>query len=115
MKLSPGFKRSTRGRSAYRRGQLRTPKKGTKLRQVLLHMMSPQGLTTDEAFALGLVTTKSLTGWIRALEDECGFDVRTFPLQGLTRNGSTLIYRIVGRNTPQGYRSFVQGCPRSMT
>jgi hypothetical protein len=105
-----------------------SPKKGTKIRQILLRTLRPEGLTPYEAYREGWVRSQSaLTSLVEMLRDQKGWDVRVFPLAkddprrsivhgrgrgvgGLTseRPGSWTVLRCVGRMRWDGsYRSFV--------
>lgn len=65
--------------------------------------MRPQGLTSQEAYQLGLVTTKyNLAPKLIALSDFKGWDIRHF----YTKN-HPVIYKIVGRSRGNRYRSLI--------
>lgn len=91
----------------------RTPRKGTKTREVLLMMLRPQGAASyeiDRLFGKGFCAAAI----VRTLRDDKGWDVRTF---SMPRSDSPhqygrlpVVHKVVGKMKWDGsYRSFVKG------
>jgi hypothetical protein len=91
-------------------GYGRAPAKGTKSRQLLLMLLRPQGATTWELVQAGLLTrNRSMGQWLIQLEDQKGYDIRSFPLHertlervgpvGMTSKRPPLVYKLLGRWT----------------
>jgi hypothetical protein len=61
----------------------RLPKKGTKRREVLIRLLSQDGITSYEAARDGLVTKQNdLKSYLNVLIDEQGWVINAFPVYG---------------------------------
>lgn len=103
-----GYRRRTKSKYG-------TPRKGTKRRKLVLLLLRKQGLTTEQAYEIGM-KREDLGGALAALRDDCGFDIQvigTRPGRVGTRGFATkhlYVYRIIGRYRWSGsYRSFLRG------
>lgn len=98
-----------RGRVTSTRGTNRTPAKGTKLRELVIRLLSPQGITLQEAGGAGA------SGRFDNLRNYGGWDIRGFLVPCDTGSNHRVVtaYRIVGRHLDNGrYRSLIQGIAR---
>jgi len=81
---------------------------GTKKAELLARLLSPPGITSAEAIALGLLPSE-MGNCLRSLEDMNGYDIRSAPIhkrrkgaQPLPLGRSQSIYFIVGRHSWDG-------------
>lgn len=90
----------------------RSPRKGTKLRQIIILALRKEGVTSHE---LGLLLDCSNTvigSYIDQIRDMKGWDIRAFPAppeRRHSRHGRCYLYRIVGKFFWDGsYRSLYE-------
>lgn len=92
-----------------RRKKYNTPKKGTKLRALILGLLKPEGLTRKQINSITSYGHTHLT----LLQDFGGWDIKGFPVANRNlvdhkKHKTVLSYRIVGRlRFNGGYRSLV--------
>ena len=90
----------------------RSPRKGTKGREILLLLVRPRGATVAEIEdKIGKLRSGGLQTYMRRFSDEMGWDIRSFP-DPLTdhpgRGAKPVVYRVIGKmKWDCTYRSFV--------
>lgn len=82
------------------------PKRGTKLRAILIEMLRPGGTTYEELVAKGIIGKgHSITNCLDRLETEFSWVIRREAVTGArapARGGRHLAYRVVGKLKEQG-------------
>jgi len=87
------------------------PAKGTKLRQMIILLLRPQGATIAEIAGVTNQSINNIWGLIDKLQDFRGWDIRGFPDPSAKgRPGrNNKIYKIVGKTTDSGrYKDLVR-------
>ena len=83
------------------------PSKGTKRRVMLAMLFREQGATAPEIEETVGVKTNALGGNLSHFRNDCGVDIRAFPITPPT-TGNPVVYKVIGIMKWSGsYRSFV--------